>query len=205
MSQIDIFNNTLPSQPTNNNLQETVAKWVDWRGAAAAIIALLAGVYRGVAIATASFTRPSDTTAYASGDLVANSTTAGSVVPMTLTVARNAGGTGVIQRVRLKISGTVITNASFRVHFYRASPTVTNGDNGVWLSTESTYLGWCDVTVDKAFSDGAKGIGIPGSGAGTVISFDASAKSLYALIEARAAFTPISAEVFTLAVEVEQN
>ena len=33
-----------------------------------------------------SFTRPGDTTPYASGDLVANSTTAGSVVPLTFTI-----------------------------------------------------------------------------------------------------------------------
>jgi hypothetical protein len=37
-------------------------------------------VPKGHALASASFTRPADTTAYASGDLVANSTTAGSVV-----------------------------------------------------------------------------------------------------------------------------
>lgn len=39
-----------------------------------------------------SFTRPADTTAYASGDLVANSTTAGSVVAPVVRPVHSAGG-----------------------------------------------------------------------------------------------------------------
>jgi len=39
---------------------------------------------------TGSFNRPADTFAYAFGDLVANSTTAGSVTPITITAARYA-------------------------------------------------------------------------------------------------------------------
>lgn len=152
-----------------------------------------------------TFTRPSDTTAYASGDLVANSVTAGSVVPITVNAARITNGTGMIRRVRLLKSSTSTTNASFRVHFYRNSPTPTNGDNGAWLTTESIYIGSVDITIDKVFSDGAKGIGTPNNG--SEINFDASANTnkIFALIEARAAYTPASAEVFTLAVEVLQN
>jgi hypothetical protein len=43
-----------------------------------------------IAVVSASFTRPADTNAYAAGDLVANSVTAGSVIPMTFAVARAA-------------------------------------------------------------------------------------------------------------------
>lgn len=152
-----------------------------------------------------SFTRPADTTIYASGDLVANSTTAGSVAPITVAAARVNGGTGMIRRVRLTTSSTSLTNASFRIHFYKSSPTFTNGDNGAWLTTESTYLGACDITLDKTFSDAAKGIGSPNIG--SEINFDTVGGSvnLYAVVEARAAYTPTSAEVFTLAVEILQN
>ena len=156
-------------------------------------------------LVSASFTRPADTTAYASGDLVANSTTAGSVAPMTLTIGRTASGsgsTGMIRRLRLRKSGTSITNASFRVHFYRVSPTVTNGDNGAWLSNNAAnYVGHIDVTFDKAFSDGAAGNGVPA--VGTEINF--TSQNYYALVEARGAYTPANAEVFTVAAEVLQN
>jgi len=49
---------------------------------------------------SASFTRPANTTAYADGDLVANSATAASVVPLTFTSSRVVGH-GTIARVRL--------------------------------------------------------------------------------------------------------
>lgn len=156
-----------------------------------------------IAIAIGSFTRPADTTAYAIGDLVANSTTAGSVVAVTLEVSplRNPGGT--IRRVELLKSGAVLTLASFRVHFYRngVAPAVTSGDNGAWLSTESGYMGSVDITIDKAFSNGAAGFTaqlmdyLPSPGTG----------SIFALVEARAAYVPASAEVFTIKVEVDRN
>lgn len=162
-------------------------------------------------LATADpFTRPADTTAYASGDLVANSTTAGSVaVPTIVFNPAASGGTAFVRRVKLKKSGTGVTNAAFRVHIYRSAPTPTNGDNGVWLTTESAWVGSFDVTIDKAFSDGAAGVGIPTTG--TVIAIvnpsntanPAAAVRLWALIEARGAYTPASAEIFTISAEVE--
>ena len=154
---------------------------------------------------TAAFSRPADTTAYASGDLVANSTTAGSVTPLTVTVARIAAGSGMIRRVRVRKTGTGVTNASFRVHFYRTSPTVTNGDNGVFLSNQSAnYMAACDVSSMIAFSDGAAGNGSPNIG--SEINFKLpSGTDIFALIEARGAYTPVSGETFTLEVEVLQN
>lgn len=153
-------------------------------------------------------TRPNDTTAYASGDLVANSVTAGSVVPLAFTVTRIAAGSAMIRRVRFKKSGTTITNASFRVHFYKTSPTPSNGDNGVWLTTESTYLGSvdCDLTsaAAKVFTDAAKVIAVPTIGSEIIFSLS-SGQLIYGLIEARAAYTPIANEVFTVVLELAQN
>lgn len=168
------------------------------------MVATLGAVSGLTGVVSESFTRPADTTAYASGDLVANSTTAGSVVPVPLVAARDNGASAMIRRVRLKKSGTSVTNASFRVHFYLSSPTPTNGDNGAWLTTESGYLGACDVTIDKAFSDAAEGIGVPNEG--IEINFvPPTGKTIYALVESRAAYTPASAEVFTITAEVMQN
>lgn len=153
------------------------------------------------AVASANFTRPADTTAYASGDLVANNTTAGSVAALSLTIARGNDLLFCVRRVRLKKSNATLTNASFRVHFHRTAPTPTNGDNGAWLTTEAGYLGSVDVTVDKAFADGAKGLGAFAAGAEIVAQPTSGAQTIFALIEARAAYTPASAEVFTLEVE----
>ena len=145
---------------------------------------------------SAKFTRPSDTTAYASGDLVANSTTAGSVAALALSVTPGALQ---IRRVRIVTSSTSVTNASFRVHLYTASPTAANGDNAAWSTSKvANYLGSVDVTVDKAFTDGAWG------GATTEINCS-TAGTIYALIEARGAYTPTSAGTFTVTLETDRD
>ncbi len=150
---------------------------------------------------SANFTRPSDTTAYASGDLVANSTTAGSVVPLTFTIDPSGGGGDyLIRRIRLKKTSTSTTNASFRLHLYLGSPVPTNGDNGAWLTSESIYIGAFDVTVDRAFTDFSKGIGVPVTGSEVSFATHPSG-TVYGLLEARAAYTPASAEVFTVVME----
>ena len=152
---------------------------------------------------TSSFTRPDNTTTYAVGDLVANSATAGSVVAPSFRAAAGFGSTGVIRRVRLRKSDDSVTDAVFRVHFFLADPTtVTNGDNGAFLvSGVADYLGAADVTIDQAFTDGAFGVDAPN--AGTDITFDiVSGLEVFWLLEARAAYIPVSEEVFTLQPEV---
>jgi hypothetical protein len=152
----------------------------------------------------AKFTRPADTTAYASGDLVANSTTAGSVAPMTFAFASlSANGSINIRRVRVNKSGATVTNASFRVHMFNVLPTVSSGDNAaIAIATGAAgYIGQVDVTVSQTFTDGASGattcdlITLPVAGG----------NDIYGLVEARGAYTPASAEVITVKLEVIQD
>lgn len=155
---------------------------------------------------SANFTRPNDTTAYASGDLVANSTTAGSVSPLTLTLANPSQGQTLIVRCRLSKSGTTATNANFRVHFYDASPVVANGDNGAWSSNKAAnYLGYIDVASMLAFTDGCTGFAGVTAGAEMRIRLSAGGASIYALLEAKADYTPAAQEVFTLTAECMDN
>lgn len=63
---------------------------------------------------TATLTRASDATQYGIGDIIANSTTAASVVPITFTVARISGGSGRITGCRCTVeaaSGTIVLPA----------------------------------------------------------------------------------------------
>ncbi len=106
-----------------------------------------------------SFTRPADTSSYTSGDLVANSTTAASVVPLSWSI-QGTGGSGIIRAVRFFKSSTTATAASFRVHlFVAAPPTPANGDNGAYgISTVTDHLD----TVAVDLSSGAfAGTGLP--------------------------------------------
>lgn len=156
--------------------------------------------------ATGTFTRPANTTPYSSGDLVANSVTAGSVIlpAIDLREFKKAGISTLcgffLRRVRLYKTGTSITNASFRVHFHKTAPVFSNGDNGVWLcSGGANYLGAMDVTFDRVFTDGAFGAGVPMIG--SEINLTDNDSIIHVSLEARAAYTPVSAESFTVALE----
>lgn len=152
---------------------------------------------------SASFTRPNDTTAYASGDLVANSVTAGAVVPLRIdlgNVAAVGHGMTRITRARLTKSGTSPTNANFRIHLYEAAPTPANGDNGAWSTDKAAnWLGNIDVTSMLAFTDGCTGTG--SATAGSEMFLRLASGSIFALLEAKAAYAPVANEAFTLTLE----
>lgn len=168
---------------------------------------------RGVILTPSyNFTRPADTTAYASGDLVANSTTAGSVVALSWVVGYSSQApnrrAGMIRRVRFYSSDNDTTNASFRIHFYTANPVSTaptNGDNGALAVqvSNASYLGAVDVTWDRTINTAdAFGVGVPNSGAEMNFNLGPDGTTIYALIEARAAYTPASGEVLTVVPEI---
>lgn len=167
---------------------------------------------RGLLTVTASFSRPADTTTYAAGDLVANSTTAGSVAPAELVGAARAAGEAIrVERIRLRKSGANLTNAAFRVHLFTKPPSVTVGDNGVFgaagvlsVADIEGHVGAMDVIMDTAGAIGARGLGVPMAGAGITCEPAGGAgveTSLWVLIEARAAYAPGSGETFFVTLE----
>ena len=155
-----------------------------------------------LSLISSSFARPADTVAYASGDLIANSTTAGAVAPMSFPLAGVSGtGQTIVLRTRLSKTSTSAANASFRLHLYEAAPVVANGDNGAWSTSKAAnYLGNVDVASMFAFTDGCAGYGAAAAGAEMRIRLSAGT-TLYGLLEARAAYTPGNAESFTVYLE----
>jgi len=155
---------------------------------------------------SASFTRPSDTTQYAVGDLVANSTTAGSVAMMSFRIKE--GGIW-LRRIEIKKSDPDITSASFRLWLTTdSSVTFSNGDNGALAIGSSTLpiadvLCALDVTIDKSLT-GAGDIGYATFDEGLHALFAASYANgigtIYSFLEARGTYTPGSAEIFTVTI-----
>jgi hypothetical protein len=152
----------------------------------------------------ANFSRPANTTAYALGQLVANSTTAGSVTPLSWTAARIAAGNFFLRRTRIQLSSKSVTNTAFRVHYYTASPTIANGDGAAWSTTVANLACDTDVTVTDAGTDVSIGYGTPNNGAECNIAL-ASGQTLFGLVEARAAYAPASGETLTVIPEIHQN
>lgn len=142
---------------------------------------------------TASFVRPADTTQYAAGDLVANSTTAGSVSP--LRVRLGGRMPGVVRAASLYHTDQDSVNSAFRLWLLDTAPVVTNGDNGALAGIDaSTVLGTVDITADKNCGDTfgqaeSVMIGVP--------------DEFWVLVEATAAYTPGSGETFGVAFMVE--
>lgn len=152
-----------------------------------------------------SFTRPANTTAYTSGDIVANDTTAASITPLSWAVGAT-GAAGIIRAVRLYKSATGVTAASFRVHLFTADPGVpTNGDNGAYqVASVANYLD----TVAIDLSSGAQAGGTTGAAkrsAATAIGFKLPVISdkLYGLIDVQGSYTPASGETFRVTLEID--
>ena len=164
----------------------------------------------------ASFTRPANTTAYASGDLVANSATAGNVEPLRFGVQKMGRANGVIGFARLLKSDPTVTNANFNLHLFATSPTVTNGDNGAFaVSNAESFLGTINFDLtSEAFvtaTDVIKRCPFTHTVGGTVfpglLAFDLDlmadgGRIIYGLLAAAAAYTPASAEQFKIWLEI---
>jgi hypothetical protein len=152
---------------------------------------------------TQSFTRPADITAYASGDLVANSTTAGSVAALEF-----PGGPYLIRRAIMTKSQDATTGASFRLHLFSANPVASApaaGDNGA-LSlnvASSGYIGSMDFAMTTApdIYNTAGNLAAAAPLSGSEMLAPAAANVVYGLIEARGAYTPASGETFSVKLE----
>ena len=149
---------------------------------------------------SASFTRPSDTTQYAQNDLVANSTTAGSVVPMPFFLPSQGLK---IWRVALFKTSTTITNAAFRLHLYADSPTVANGDNGALSTSTSGYQGFIDIAAAAVANTDdylAHGVYVNNSVFAPMYLVADKDRRIYGLLQNTAAtgYIPASAEGFTV-------
>ncbi|MFZ0267754.1 hypothetical protein [Caulobacter sp.] len=152
-------------------------------------------------VTCSTLTLPGTGGTYASGDLVANSATAGAVVAVTCpNVARFTGGPVTITKAVVLTSTTGVANASFRLHEYTAVPTVTNGNDGVFLSTASGHFCRVDVTVDQVFSNGATGSGAPISNA-TCTRVLSGTRDISLLVEARGAYAWTAAQTLIITLE----
>ncbi len=152
---------------------------------------------------SASFTRPNDSTDYADGDLVTNSTTAADTRPLKLSLERG----GKIIAARLSKSGTGLTNDDFTVHFYGSNPGPSAvADNAAFLTSSvlmADKVGEVIFGVMVAASDDAfvyKNFGPEHSVSDHI---PCAGHSIYAYIEANAAYDPLALEVFTLTLYYE--
>lgn len=154
-----------------------------------------------------SFTRPANATPYAAGNLIANNTTAGSVVPLSWLLSHTfINGYFTVKRVSILKTTTGVSGFKFNLHLYSAAPTFTNGDGGAYLSNlAANYFGFiqCDgtTTPGQKFSDGAVALGAAAAGSEFNVQLPAG-RTIFGALEATGAYTPGSAEVITVTLDL---
>jgi len=161
-------------------------------------------------VITASYTRPADTTAYAAGDVLADSTSAATI--LTFSGVSRANGLGyLIDGVTLVYSTAPATKADLELWLFDTSITIQN-DNAAWNPTDSDLeksLGYVSLLGSGAI------VAAPSGSNGNMIQHvEAKVKSrasassstnLYGIVVVRNAYTPSSAEKFTFRLHVIQD
>jgi hypothetical protein len=158
------------------------------------------------AIITSSFTRPADTTAYAAGDVVNNSTTAPTVLTMA-GVGRRNGGSGEIVRISLTTNNATVTNGTFRVYIFNATH-ATQNDNAAWTAlhaNRAALVGYVDLAILSV--DSASGTAAVSKDDDVRMPFVCAAgdDDLYVEVVATGAYTPASAQVFQVQLGVKRD
>lgn len=145
---------------------------------------------------TVSITRPSNTTAYTAGDVVGD--TGGSAI-LTLTNAGPSGGFVIVQSASLVFSDSSVPSGmgTFRIHFYSAAPTAIADNAAFDLASgeRATYMGYIELPTPQ---DLGSTIYTQVDYPGRLLKLAAASTSIFAEIETRGAYTPVSASTVEL-------
>ena len=149
---------------------------------------------------TATITRPSNTTAYTAGDVVGD--TNGSAI-ISLSAAGPSAGFVIIQSVSLVFSDSAVPSGmgAFRLHLYSASPTAI-ADNAAFdlLSGDrATYMGFIDLSTPTDFGSS---LYTQTDYVGRLIKLGTASTTLFAELETRGAYTPVSASTVGIRVNL---
>lgn len=160
-------------------------------------------------VVEASFTRPSNTTQYTAGDAVSDDTSSPTTLEFS-SCARVDGGEGLVVSVRLVDSANQSTKGSFELWLFDTEPTAME-DNAAFDPTDSECT---NVVGIVEFTGTFIGDATAGSGGNIVFQSDQlnfpfqcgdESTSLWGQVVVRNAYTPVSAEVFTILLDIVQD
>lgn len=160
-------------------------------------------------VISASFTRPNNTDAYTAGDVVCNSTSAPTVMHFEESV-RVVGGSGVITKASILDYANQGTKLECELWLFTDDPAAVN-DNAAFAPSDAelaNLIGVIPIVDDY--------VGLSGSGAsGSVVIQSAivdlpfqaatATSTIYGVLVARNAYTPIAQEPITVRIHVIQD
>jgi len=149
---------------------------------------------------TVTITRPSNTTPYSAGDVVGD--TDGSAI-ISLTGAGPAGGSVIIQGVSLTFSDSAVPAGmgAFRLHLFSASPAAV-ADNALFdlaAGDRAIYRGFLDLPTPADFGSS---LYAQADYSGRLIKLAAASTTLFAELETRGAYPPVSASTVSVRVDL---
>ena len=156
-----------------------------------------------------SKTRPTNTTAYASGDVINESASAGTNLTFSNAV-RIAGGSGIIAEAMIDDSANQSTTLEAELWLFDTNPTADN-DNAVFTPSDAemqTVVGVVPIASVYAGDATAGAVGNLLITSGQVnIPFKVAdgSRDLFGVLVARNDYTPVSAEVFNIRLKIYQD
>jgi hypothetical protein len=155
-----------------------------------------------LASATAAFTRPADTNAYAANDAVANSTSAPAVLTFA-NLVRVGGQGGYITKARIWTDQSTCA-ARFRLHLWNVTQTPINDNAAFTLlwANRAAYVG--SITFAAAATEGSGSDAAAAADATLRLPFVATG-SLVGLLETLDIFTPASGQRFFIELTADQG
>lgn len=155
----------------------------------------------------AELTRPENVTAYTVGDAVSNSASATTL--LAFPVARVAGGSGYIVKIRLSTDKKSIA-PRFRLHFFNASNPTLAADNAAYqevYADNAKRIGWYDLPAMSTAADATNSDCSRTVDMNCRIPYTCAAGSttLYVGLETLDAFTPNSGQKFSLTLVADNN
>ncbi len=155
-----------------------------------------------------SKTRPNDTNAYAAGDVINESTSAGTVFTFS-NCARFTGGSGIINKATIDDGAYVATTLQSELWLFSATVGVDN-DNAVFTPTDAELATRVAVIpIGTAYvGDATAGVGGNVALTSGVVneSFKCNADAhLYGVLVARNAYVPVTNETFNVTLYIYQD
>ena len=143
-----------------------------------------------------SFTRPANTTAYATGDVITDSTSASTILEFT-----NAGDQN---SQFIELSNVVLTTSKsagapgLNLWLFDTEPAVPNDNAAMTLTDAENNTVVAVIPLSNKYTATLNGI-VNGGDLTTMVRLGAS-ESLYGILVATGAYTPISEEVFDITI-----
>lgn len=200
MNVLDAASNVVPVEKPNANGQATMA---NSRGVVLASDHSPVPVQTSAVSVSASFTRPSDTTAYTIGDVIGPVTT-----PANLTftnLLRIAGGSAYLVKAMLT-SNNAASTMKVRLYLFDTDPTpiADNSPFTLLYANAANRLGYIDFT--NTITEGSGSTAAEALWTGTPLQIVGNAsRTIYGVLVAQNAFTPASGSALTVKLSVDQN